>query len=95
MASGDDKDKHGAKPVAVQDATVNFGQPQNQTPDPAPVGAAVAHFLMPNDVTIRKGGTVTFVVNGGGHGSDRQAAVRRDEFDRGHGGHPARRAASF
>ena len=68
MASGDDKDKHGAKPVAVQDATVNFGQPQNQTPDPAPVGAAVTHFLMPNDVTIRKGGTVTFVVNGGGHG---------------------------
>ena len=60
----DDKDKQ----QAVQDATVNFGQPQPQTPDPAPVAAAVTHFLMPNDVTIHKGGTVTFVVNGGGHG---------------------------
>jgi plastocyanin len=53
---------------AVRDATVNFGQPQPQTPDPAPVGAAVTHFLGPNEVTILKGGTVTFVVNGGGHG---------------------------
>ena len=59
----DDKEKN-----AVQNATVHFGQPQPQTPDPNPVGAAVTHFLMPNDVTIHKGGTVTFVVNGGGHG---------------------------
>src|SRR6266850_2352015 len=63
-----DGDKDKDKVAAVQDATVNFGQPQNQTPDAAPVGAAVTHFLMPNDVTINKGGTVTFVVNGGGHG---------------------------
>ena len=67
-ADDKDKDKDKDKAVAVQDATVNFGQPQNQTPDPAPVAAAVTHFLMPNDVTIHKGGTVTFVVNGGGHG---------------------------
>lgn len=62
-----DKDKDD-KARPVQDATVHFGQRQPQTPDPAPVAAAVTHFLMPNDVTIHKGGTVTFVVNGGGHG---------------------------
>src|SRR6267378_2556998 len=28
----------------------------------------VVHFLFPDDITIRKGGTVNFVVNGGGHG---------------------------
>src|SRR5262249_47131674 len=50
------------------DTIVNFAQPQNQTPDAAPVGAAVTHFLLPDDVTIQQGGTVTFVVNGGGHG---------------------------
>ena len=55
--------------------TVHFGQPQPQTPDaattpPAPpsAGAAVTHFLVPNDLTIVKGDSVTFVVNGGGHG---------------------------
>ena len=53
---------------ALQHAVVHFGQPQPQTPAPAPVGAAVTHFLFPDDVTILKGGTVTFVVNGGGHG---------------------------
>src|SRR5437899_10165770 len=63
-------DKHGDKDkvAAVQDATVHFGQRQPQTPAPAPVGAAVTHFLFPDDVTIRKGGTVNFLVNGGGHG---------------------------
>ena len=61
-----DKDKD-AKASAVQDATVHFGQRQPQTPDPAPVLAAVTHFLMSNDVTIHKDGTVTFVVNGGGY----------------------------
>src|SRR6185295_5112048 len=62
------KDGDKDKVAAVQNATVMFAQPQPQTPDPAPVGAAVTHFLLPDDVTIRKGGTVTFVVNGGGHG---------------------------
>jgi len=55
-----------ARPQAVEHAVVHFGQPQPQTQPPAP--AAVTHFLAPDDVTIRKGGTVTFVVNGGGHG---------------------------
>jgi plastocyanin len=55
----DDKEKQ----AAVQDAVVQFGQAQPQgAPD------AVTHFLDPDDVTINKGGTVTFVVNGGGHG---------------------------
>jgi hypothetical protein len=39
---------------------------------PAPAAGSLAgtltHFLNPDDVTIRKGGTVTFVVNNGGHG---------------------------
>ena len=48
---------------ALTDAVVHFGQAQ---PQGAP--AAVTHFLLPDDVTIKKGGTVTFVVNGGGHG---------------------------
>jgi len=65
-ASGKDGDKD--KVVAVQDATVHFGQHQPQTPDPAPVGAAVTHFLFPEEVTINKNGTVNFIVNGGGHG---------------------------
>jgi len=42
---------------------VQFGAPQ---PQPAP--ASATHFLAPDDVSVRKGGTVTFVVNGGGHG---------------------------
>jgi hypothetical protein len=49
--------------AAVQDAVVQFGHGQPQ-PTPAPV----THLLDPDDVTINKGGTVTFVVNGGGHG---------------------------
>jgi plastocyanin len=47
---------------AVQDAVVNFGAPH---PQPAP---PAHHVLVPNEVTILKGGTVTFVMNGLGHG---------------------------
>jgi hypothetical protein len=57
IGSADDQKK------APRDAVVHFGQPQPQS-----TPAAVANFLAPDDVTIRKGGTVTFVVNGGGHG---------------------------
>lgn len=56
------------KPKVARDVVVQFGQPQPQTPAPAPVGNAVTHFLAPDDVTVRQGGTVTFIVNGGGHG---------------------------
>jgi hypothetical protein len=58
----DDKNK-GKDRNAPQDVVVQFGAPQ---PQPAP--ASATHFLAPDDVTVRKGGTVTFVVNGGGHG---------------------------
>ena len=64
-----DGDKDKGQMVAVQHAVVDFGQPQPQgTP------AAATHFLQPfggapdGEVTITKGGTVTFRVNGGGHG---------------------------
>src|SRR5262245_40422971 len=62
--------KDGDKDKPVKDVTVavNFGQAQPQTPDPAPVAAAVTHFLNPEEVTVNKGGSVTFIVNGGGHG---------------------------
>jgi plastocyanin len=49
--------------AAVQDAIVNFGHPVHPQP-PAPDN----HVLDPNDVTILKGGTVTFTMHGGGHG---------------------------
>src|SRR5262245_18860033 len=48
--------------VAQHDAVVQFGQSQPQP------GGTPTHFLDPDDVTIVEGGTVTFVVNGGGHG---------------------------
>ena len=47
---------------AVPDAVVNFGAPHPQPASPA------HHVLAPDDVTIFKGGTVTFVMNGTGHG---------------------------
>ncbi len=59
------------KVPAVQDATVHFAMPQPQPPQAGVPGSpdnASTHFLLPDDVTITKGGTVTFVVNGGGHG---------------------------
>jgi plastocyanin len=54
-----DKDKGKNKPPAVQDAVVQFGT--------LATGAA-GHILDPDEVTIVKGGTVTWMVNGGGHG---------------------------
>ena len=48
---------------AVQDALVNFGYPEHpQPPTPA------HHTLYPDEVTIFKGGTVTFTMHGMGHG---------------------------
>jgi len=56
---------------APAEITVHFAMPQ---PQPAGAGTpgtpanSSTHFLLPDDVTVRKGGAVTFVVNGGGHG---------------------------
>jgi len=59
-----DKDRdHDDDAVVQHDVVVQFGQGQ---PQGAP--AAVTHFLDPDDATVLEGGTVTFVVNGGGHG---------------------------
>jgi plastocyanin len=55
----DDKDNQA---VVHEDAVVEFAQPQPQA------GGAPTHFLLPDDVSIHKGGTVTFVVNGAMHG---------------------------
>ena len=67
VGRADDRDKD----KAVQSATVHFAMPQPQPPGAGVPGSpdnVSTHFLMPDDVTVRKGGTVTFVVNGGGHG---------------------------
>src|SRR5688500_9811857 len=48
---------------AVQDAVVDFGHPVHPQP-PAPAH----HTLYPDEVTIFKGGTVTFAMHGPGHG---------------------------
>jgi len=59
------------KVTAVHDATVQFAMHQPQPPGAGVPGSpdnVSTHFLLPDDVTIAKGGTVTFVVNGGGHG---------------------------
>jgi plastocyanin len=50
-----------ASAQAVDDAVVQFGP---QHPQPA---APLQHRLVPDEVTIHKGGTVLFVMNGGGH----------------------------
>jgi len=49
--------------LAPTDVTVQFGQPTFPQ-DPAPLN----HFLDPDEVTIQKGGTVTFEINGTNHG---------------------------
>src|SRR5215510_7787246 len=46
---------------AVDDAVVQFGPTHPQPPAP------LLHRLIPDEVTIHKGGTVLFVMNGGGH----------------------------
>ena len=43
------------------DIIVDFG-------DPVTLAGDANHVVIPEDATIQKGGTVTFVVNGGGHG---------------------------
>jgi hypothetical protein len=54
-----DKDKH--RDTAPTDVIVNFG-------DPVTFAGAANQVVVPDETTIREGGTVTFVVNGGGHG---------------------------
>jgi hypothetical protein len=61
----DDKDKDKKTPA---EAFVQFGQLVTPAPAVGSLAATLTHFLFPDDVAIRKGGTVTFVVNGGGHG---------------------------
>jgi plastocyanin len=59
----DDKDQDKDNKVVAEAIVVHFGAPQ---PQGAP--AAITHLLLPDDVTIKKGQAVNFVVNGGGHG---------------------------
>src|SRR5262245_31732771 len=49
------------KDKAPQNVIVNFG-------DPVILAGAANQVVVPDEVTIRKGGTVTFVVNGANHG---------------------------
>jgi len=60
MAGGeDDKDTN----KASDNVLIEFGSP---FPQPAP--AQLSHVLVPDEATVRKDGTVTLRVNGGGHG---------------------------
>jgi hypothetical protein len=62
LAAGtDDRAKDEDENKAPLDVLVNFG-------DPVTLAGAANQVLVPDEATIRKGGTVTFVVNGGGHG---------------------------
>jgi plastocyanin len=63
VGSADDKGKDKDNKVVAEAIVVHFGAPQ---PQGAP--AAITHLLLPDDVTIKKGQAVNFVVNGGGHG---------------------------
>lgn len=51
----------GRQNTAPLDVVVNFG-------DPAVLAGAANQVVVPEEVTVLKGGTVTFVVNGAGHG---------------------------
>ena len=53
---------------AATEAFVQFGQLVTPAPAAGSLAGTLTHFLLPDDVTIRKDGSVTFVVNGGGHG---------------------------
>ena len=54
-------DDHGADQKPPTDIIVNFG-------DPVTLAGDANQVVVPDDATVREGGTVTFVVNGGGHG---------------------------
>jgi plastocyanin len=62
---GKDRDKD-RKPPA--EAFVQFAQLVSPAPAAGSLAGTLTHFLFPDDVSIRKGGTVTFIVNNGGHG---------------------------
>src|SRR5262245_43345459 len=56
---------------APADVTVHFAMPQPQPAGAGTPGTAAnssTHFLLPDDVTVRKGGNGNFVINGGRHG---------------------------
>jgi len=52
----------------LTDAVVQFAQLVSPSPAAGSLAGTLTHFLNPDDVTITKGGTVTFVINNGGHG---------------------------
>src|SRR3954469_6386404 len=60
-----DKDKDNKAPM---EAVVQFAHLVSPAPAAGSLAGTLTHFLDPDDVTIGKGGIVTFVVNNGGHG---------------------------
>src|SRR5262245_22592699 len=58
----DDRDKDKDKNKAPQDVIIDFGAPQ-----PQPAGAA-SLVVVPDEASIRKGGSAIFRVNGTNHG---------------------------
>jgi len=64
VAGGAGKDQN----KLPNEAFVQFAHLVTPAPGPNTLAGALTHFLTPDDVRIRKGGTVTFIVNNGGHG---------------------------
>jgi len=64
VGNADDKDKS----KAANEAFVQFAELVTPAPAAGSLAGTLTHFLLPDDVTIRKNGTVTFIVNNGGHG---------------------------
>jgi plastocyanin len=65
IASDSDKDKDTKAPM---EAVVQFAHLVSPAPAAGSLAGTLTHFLNPDDVTIGKGGIVTFVINNGGHG---------------------------
>jgi hypothetical protein len=61
-------DDNGTNANVLTDAVVQFAMLVSPSPPAGSLAGTLTHFLTPDDVTIKKGGTVTFVVNNGGHG---------------------------
>ena len=60
--------KDGKDSGAPKEAVVQFAQLVSPAPPAGSLAGTLTHFLNPDDVTIAKGGIVTFVINNGGHG---------------------------
>jgi hypothetical protein len=67
ITASTNNETNGLHEQAQTEVFVQFGALVTPAPGPGTLEGAVTHFLFPDDLTILKGTTVNFVVNGGGH----------------------------